>query len=342
VQDLADYRAVQRTPVCVVYRIHEVCGMPPPSSGGIAVAQTLLILENFDLAALAPRNIDRHGGQPTAAGVHLVAEANRLAYADRNRYVADTDFVRLPGGSWHTMLGKAYLRDRAGLIRPGQTLGIAAPGNLGPVGGTDLALGLPDTTHLSIVDRSGNVVSMTTTIEGGFGSFHMTRGFLLNNELTDFSPVPFDASGPIANRVEPLKRPRSSMAPTLVFRRNPDGTRGEFHLATGSPGGAAIIQYVTKTLVVALDWGLDVQQAVSLPNFGSANGPATNVEGGHPGVTQGLLDDLAARGHTLSRAPQTSGLSSIARTLRDGVAGLAGGSDPRRENVAIGDRAPAR
>jgi gamma-glutamyltranspeptidase / glutathione hydrolase len=340
--DLAAYRAVARRPVCVFYRSYEVCGMPPPSSGGLAVAQTLLILEHFDLAQLAPANVDRNGGQPHPLGVHLVAEANRLAYADRNRYVADTDFVPLPGGTSNAMLDRTYLRQRAGAIRLDRSLGIAPPGNLGPVGGTDLALGLPDTTHLSIVDRQGNAVSMTTTIEGGFGSYHMTRGFLLNNELTDFSAAPADADGPIANRVQPLKRPRSSMSPTLVFQRHADGTRGDFHLATGSPGGAAIIQYVTRTLVGALDWGLDAQQSVSLPHFGSANGPGTNVEAGHPGVTDALLAGLAARGHTVSRNAQPSGSSSIMRARIGEDLLLVGGADPRRENVALGDAVRVR
>jgi gamma-glutamyltranspeptidase / glutathione hydrolase len=336
-QDLAEYRAVARPPVCVFYRSYEVCGMPPPSSGGIAVAQTLLMLEHFDLPRHAPANVDRNGGQPSAQGVHLLAEANRLAFADRNRYVADTDFVPLPGGSWDAMLDRRYLRRRAALIDADRTLGTAPAGALGAVGGTDASRGLPDTTHLSIVDRHGNAVSMTSTIEGGFGSYHMTRGFLLNNELTDFSAAPSDADGPIANRVQPLKRPRSSMAPTLVFHRNPDGTRGEFHLATGSPGGAAIIHYVAKTLVASLDWGLDAQQAVSLVNFGAFNGPTTHVEGAHPGVTDQTLAGLVSRGHSISRAAQTSGLSSIVRTRVGGEWLLVGGADPRRENVALGE-----
>ncbi len=335
-QDLAGYQARRREPVCISYRRYEVCGMPPPSSGGIAVAQTLGILESFDMARYAPTDVDRNGGKPTAMGVHLFAEANRLAYADRNRYVADTDFVPLPGGSWNSLLDKAYLKRRAALIDPQRTLGTAPAGQLGPAGGSDRRGGLPETTPLSIVDRYGNVASMTSTIEGGFGSFHMARGFLLNNELTDFSPVPSDADGPIANRVQGGKRPRSTMAPTLVFHKTADGRRGEFVLATGSPGGAAIIQYVGKTLVANLDWGLDAQQAVSLPNFGSANGSLTYVEGMQGGVSDALLDGLAARGHAISRAAQTSGLGSIMRTRIDGRMMLVGGADPRRENLALG------
>jgi gamma-glutamyltranspeptidase / glutathione hydrolase len=166
------------------------------------------------------------------------------------------------------------------------------------------------------------------------------RGFLLNNQLTDFSAVPADAQGPIANRVGPRKRPRSSMAPTLVFRLNPDGSRGDFVLATGSPGGAAIIAFVAKALVATLDWGLDVQQAAALANIAAFNGPATLVEAAHPGVDERLVDTLADRGHRVSREALTSGLATIMRIERDGRAMLVGGADPRREYAAGGDRPP--
>lgn len=340
--DMAGYRPVVRQPVCSTYRQYEVCGMPPPSSGGIAVAQTLGILENFDMAQYRPTEIDVNGGKPTALGVHLFAEANRLAYADRNRYVADADFVPLPGGSVDTLINKPYLQQRARLISLDRSIGTAQPGALGPVLASDLSAGGRGTTHLSIVDRYGNAVAFTTTVESGFGNFSFVRGFLLNNQLTDFSPAPTETTGPfagqlIANRVQPLKRPRSSMAPTLVFTRGADGRRGDLYLATGSPGGATIIQYVAKTLVGNIDWGLDAQQAVSLTNFGSANGPNTNVEGDHPGVTPALLSGLTDRGHTVNRAAQTSGLSSIMRTTVNGELRLVGGADPRRENLALGD-----
>ena len=253
--DMAAYRAKKRDAVCTSYRAYVVCGMGPPSSGGIAVAQTLGILESFDLSLLKPTALDIEGGKPTVMGVHLVSEANRLAYADRDKYVADTDFVPLPGGSWAAMLDKSYLRGRADLISFSRSMGTAQPGNFGAaprgVGGLVPEAG---TTHMTIVDKWGSVVSMTTTVESGFGSWHMTRGFILNNQLTDFNAAPTDAAGvPIANRVQAGKRPRSSMAPTLVFKQAADGSMGDFVMGTGSPGGATIIQFVAKTLVGVLD-----------------------------------------------------------------------------------------
>jgi gamma-glutamyltranspeptidase/glutathione hydrolase len=186
---------------------------------------------------------------------------------------------------------------------------------------------------------------MTTTVESGFGAFHMTQGFILNNQLTDFSATPADAAGvPIANRVQPGKRPRSSMAPTLVFKRNADGSRGDFHMGTGSPGGATIIQFVVKTLVGALDWNLDAQQATSMIDFGAANSPTTNVGGEHPnvlaansGAADPLVTGLRAMGHTVSVNAQSSGISTIIRVQAGGGPALQGGADPRREGVALGD-----
>jgi gamma-glutamyltranspeptidase/glutathione hydrolase len=343
--DLAGYQAKARQAVCTSYRAYEICGMPPPSSGGIAVAQIMGILENFDMAAHKPTSVDLYGGKPTVMGVHLVAEAGRLAYADRNKYVADTDFTPLPGNSWNTMLNKPYLKSRAELISTSKSMGTAKAGVLG-----SNALGVSlvneaGTTHFTIVDKSGNAVSMTTTVEAGMGSFHFTQGFLLNNQLTDFEPSPTDADGnPIANKLEAGKRPRSSMAPTLVFRRNADGSRGELVMGTGSPGGATIIQYVAKTLVGALDWGLDAQQATSLVDFGAANSPTTNVGGEHPNVNTAnsgnddpLVAGLRALGHTVSTSAQSSGISTILRTRLNGENVWQGGADPRREGVALGD-----
>jgi gamma-glutamyltranspeptidase/glutathione hydrolase len=240
--DLADYKPKKRDPVCVTYRnTYHVCTMSPPSSGGIAIAQALGILENFDISGMAPANPSNEGGVPDVMGVHLVTEASRLAYADRDKYVADTDFVPLPGNGVSTMLDKDYLKMRAALINPDQSMGTAKAGDFGLKRGIDKTEE-HGTTHFSIVDAYGNVASMTTTVESSMGSFHMVDGFLLTNQLTDFSAAPADADGnPIANRVEPGKRPRSTMAPTLVFR----GTApGDFVMATGSPGGGAIIQYV--------------------------------------------------------------------------------------------------
>jgi gamma-glutamyltranspeptidase/glutathione hydrolase len=346
--DLAAYRSVKREAICTTYRIWWVCGMPPPTSGGIAIAQILGILENYDLSLYKPTQLDDNGGRPQALGVHLVAEAERLAYADRDKYVADTDFVPLPGGSPAQMIDKAYLRQRASLIDLTRSMGTAQPGDLGPVQmGVQAAETGGGTTHVSIVDGRGNVVTFTTTIESAFGSFHMTRGgFLLNNQLTDFSAAPTDAQGnPIANRVAPGKRPRSSMAPTLVFRTAGDGSRGEFRMATGSPGGATIIQYVAKTLIGVLDWGLDAQQATSMVAFGAANSPNTNVGGEHPNVNTAnggnddpLITGLRALGHTVNTAAQSSGLSTIVRRSNpQGFYYLEGGADPRREGIALGD-----
>jgi gamma-glutamyltranspeptidase/glutathione hydrolase len=343
--DLAGYSAKHREPVCSTYRAYEICSMGPPSSGGIAVESALGILENFDLASLKPSPIDRDGGHPTAAGVHLIVEAERLAYADRDKYVADTDFVPLPGGSANGLLDKTYLRSRAQLIAVDRSMGRAQAGAFGPV-----PLGIDSTqehgtTQLTIGDRYGNVVTMTTTVESGFGSFHFVRGFALNNQLTDFSFNPADANGtPIANRVAGGKRPRSAMAPTLVFARSADGGHGDFVLATGSAGGFVIIQYVVKSLVGALDWGLDPQQAVSLIDFGAANSPTTYVGGEHPdvdasdgGAHDPLVTALRAMGHTVSVAPHSSGLTMLRRVTIGGKPAWSGGADPRREGAAVGD-----
>ena len=343
--DLVAYQAKRRDPVCTTYRIYFVCGMGPPSSGGITVEAALGILENFNLAQYVPTALDRDGGKPTVLGVHLVAEAERLAYADRDKYIADTDFVPLPGNSTNTLLNKPYLKTRAGLISLTRSIGTAPAGDLGPTSFGVSAVEEHGTTHLVIVDRYNNVVSMTTTVESGFGSYHFARGFILNNQLTDFSAAPTDASGaPIANRVAANKRPRSSMSPTLVFSTAADGSRGDFVLAVGSPGGSAIIQYVTKTLVGALDWGLNPQQAVSMVDFGSGNNPTTNVGGEHPninatgnGASDPLVVGLRALGHTVSVSPQSSGLGILRRTTVTNQPAWLGGADPRREGVVIGD-----
>ena len=343
--DLAAYQAKLRTPVCTTYRIYWVCGMPPPTSGGIAIAQTLGILENFNMELNRPTVIDAEGGKPTVLGVHLVSEAERLAYADRDVYVADTDYVALPGGTWETLLNKPYLQQRASLIRFNTSMGMAAPGNFGgPRMGVDRTVE-NGTNHFSIVDGDGNVLSATTTVESSMGSFHMTNGFILNNELTDFSAAPTDATGaPIANRVEPGKRPRSSMSPTLVFKIAPDGKIGDFVMATGSPGGATIPQYVAKTLVGALDWGLDAQQSINLIDFGAANSPTTNVGGENPNVDTSnnsnndpLVAGLRALGHTVATGAQSSGINTVMRATVNGAAVWAGGTDPRREGFVLGD-----
>jgi gamma-glutamyltranspeptidase/glutathione hydrolase len=344
--DLAGYQAKRRAAICFPYRHWQVCGMPPPSSGGLTVAQTLGILGHFDLDRYRPTASDGEGGRPGLEGVHLVAEAERLAYADRDRYVADTDFVPLPGGSGAALLDPAYLRRRAGLIRLDRSMGTAPAGDFPAAPPLSAFAGQErGTTHFTIVDREDNVVSMTSSVESGFGSWHMVRGFILNNQLTDFADAPTDDSGlPIANAVAPLKRPRSSMAPTLVFTTRADGRRDEFLMATGSPGGGAIIQYVVKTLVGTLDWGLDAQQSANLIDFGATNSPITNLGGEHPlirtadnGNTDPLVAGLRALGHSVNLAAQSSGIATVLRVQRDGRPLLTGGADPRREGLALGD-----
>jgi gamma-glutamyltranspeptidase/glutathione hydrolase len=285
------------------------------------------MLEVKDIAAFAPRD-----GMVTADAIHLFSEAGRLAYADRSRYVADTDFVPLPGNSVKPLLGKKYLAERAALITD-KSMGVASfgtPPGIGVAWGLDNSPEFPSTSHISIVDGRGNALSMTTTIENQFGSRQMVRGFLLNNQLTDFSFDPVDANGPVANRVQPGKRPRSSMAPTLVFDRK----TGKMMMTTGSPGGSAIINYVGKVLVGTMDWGLNVQQAISLPNFGSRNGP-TEVEQGR--VSDAVIEQLKARGHNVRVMEHTSGLQGIMRVNIHGEQMWFGGADPRREGIAKGD-----
>ena len=346
VADLAAYQVKKRDPVCTTYRQYTVCGMGPPTSGGITVASALGILENFNLPLYKPTAINLEGGEPVVFAVHLITEAERLAYADRDKYVADTDFVPLPGGTVDTLLNKPYLRTRAGLINFAMSMGTAQPGNLGPVPlGVDTTLVEHGTNQFTIVDGDGSVLTATTTVESSMGSFHMTHGFLLNNQLTDFSAAPTDSSGvPIANRVQPLKRPRSSMAPTLIFKTAADGSRGDFYMATGSPGGGTIPQYVLKTIVGVLDWGLDAQQSSGLIDFGASNSPTTTVGGEHPNVNTAnngnndpLVTGLRALGHTVSTAAQSSGVNTIVRVQVNGAPAWSGGTDPRREGIVLGD-----
>jgi gamma-glutamyltranspeptidase/glutathione hydrolase len=339
-QDLSGYTAKKREPLCTPYRGKEICGMPPPSSGGIAVAATLGVLEHFPMGDYKPTDLDLNGGRPTVMGVHLITEAERLAYADRDKYVADTDFIALPGGSPDALINSGYLKGRAALISEQRTMGTAKPGEFGPA--TAPAPPTPEhgTSQISIVDAEGNAASMTTTVESAFGSFHMVDGFILNNQLTDFAAEPLGPDGvPAANRVQPGKRPRSSMAPTLVFDDSASG-RGPLYAVTGSPGGSVIIQFVVKTVVGMLDWGLDPQQAVSMVDFGAANSPKTNVGGEHPNIDTAddgdhdpIVVGLRQLGHDVDLADQSSGLSAI---VRDG-AGWVGGADPRREGLVMGD-----
>ena len=296
-QDLAGYRALEREPLCGPYRQWRVCSMAPPSAGGVAVLQILGILERTSFARAPPLS---------AGAVHLFSEAGRLAYADRARYLGDPAFVSIPT---RTLLDPGYMEKRAKLIGE-RSMRLAVPGDTEAAG----------TSHLSIVDAQGNVASMTTTIEATFGSRIMVRGFLLNNELTDFDFTPGGA-----NQVAPGKRPRSSMALTIVFA--PDGT---VRLAVGSPGGPNIINYVAKSLVAMLDWGFDAQAAAAAPNFGSRNGP-TLLEAGS--FYEAMKGPLEARGHAVEANPLTSGVHAVERI----PGGWRGGADPRREGTVRAD-----
>ena len=336
--DLQGYRAKERAPLCSDYKRWQVCGMPPPSSGGIAVAQilgTLQALEARDpryaLAPLKPVKTSLPAGlEPAPQAVHLIAEAERLAYADRGLYVADSDFVPVPVAG---LVAPGYLAQRAALIGE-RSMGLAQPGK---PQGIEVAYA-PDrspmrisTSQVVAVDDQGGAVSMTTTVEAAFGSHLMVQGFMLNNQMTDFSFIPEENGQPVANRVQPGKRPRSSMAPTLVF----DRASGELLATVGSPGGSQIIEYVAKSVIGMLDWNLDPQAAINLPNFGSRNGP-TELEQGQ--FTPALKQALQARGHAVNEIDMTSGTQAIVR-VRDaqGKASWAGGADPRREGEALGD-----
>jgi gamma-glutamyltranspeptidase/glutathione hydrolase len=315
-EDLQAYRPNRLEPVCNTYRVYVVCGMRPPSSGGIAILSVLGTLENFEMASM---------GSTTAAGWHHFIEAQRLAYADRDTYVADDRYTSVPLSG---LIDKSYLRSRAALISPSRAMPSVQPGT--PPGSTPRgrdATGLfTGTSHFVIVDARGNVVSMTTTVEGLFGSQRMAGGFFLNNQLTDFSFRPVDESGaPIANAVAPGKKPRSSMSPTIVFRD------GRFELAVGSPGGNAIIAYVSKALVGMLDWNLSPQQAVDLPNVIARTAPIAELSRIDPVI----IDQLSAMGHafrTNRGAGEGSGLHAV-RVLPDGR--LAGAADTRREGRAV-------
>lgn len=345
-RDLAGYQAKKREPICHDYRAqardYRICGMPPPSSGAIAIGQILGILNNTNAATLPL--VTGMGGipgtlapTPSADWLYLYTEASRLAFADRAQYLADPDFVQPPGGSWMSLLDPVYLAKRAQLIQQqpgGQSMKTAKPGNPGGMKSAYAPMaGQPEygTSHISIVDAWGHAVAMTTTIEDAFGARQMVDGFLLNNELTDFSFAPTDAQGNlVANRVQPGKRPRSSMAPTLVF----DKASGQLVMSAGSPGGALIIHYTAKTLYGVLNWGLLPQQAINLPNFGSLNGPTLLEERRFAPAT---VEALKARGAEVREITMTSGLQAIARGQAHGTPLWLGGADPRREGVVLGE-----
>lgn len=318
VEDLAAYEVVERPPVCVDYRIYEVCGMGPPSSGGLTIGQILGLLEHFDLPSMGPERTEAW---------HLFAEANKFAFADRNMYMADSDFVSVPVEG---LTDAAYLTARAQIIDFDRAARAPVdPGNP-PWGEAELRAPdssgeRPGTSHVAIVDAAGNAVSLTTTIESGFGSNLMVRGFLLNNELTDFSfAAESDEGRPIANRVEPGKRPRSSMAPTIVMED------GELELVVGSPGGSSIIAYVAKTIVAALDWEMDIQDAVDLGNIVNGNGSTVLEEGTEAAA---FAEEMEARGHEIVIDELNSGIHAIRVT----ESGYSGAADPRREGLVLGE-----
>ena len=316
-EDLSNYEIIEREPVCYRYRDHDVCGMGPPSSGALTVGQILGLVEAYDLKAYG-------AGNPESW--RIIGEATRLAFADRGLYMADSDFVKMPKG----LLNRAYLWDRSQELIREDALSDddISPGkppfehsfNLSP----DNSLELPSTSHFSIVDAQGNVVSMTTTIENGFGSRLMVGGFLLNNELTDFSFVPEVDGKSVANAIEPGKRPRSSMAPTIVMKD------GKPVLAIGSPGGSRIIPYVAKTLIAWFDWDKDIQQAIELPHLVNRFG-SYDVEKGT--AAEKLIPALEAYGYDIQIRDLNSGLHGIEITPE----GLEGGADTRREGVALGE-----
>lgn len=318
-EDFASYEAKKRDPLCEAYRAYRVCSMPPPTSGGLTLLQILGILQNYDLKGMGPM---------TLTSVHFIAEAEKLAYADRDKYIGDPDFVNVPV---EAMLDPSYLEKRANQIDASMSMKKAEAGKLDDDHamnwGLNHPIDKPSTSHFSIVDSDGNVVSMTTSVEGPFGSHLMAAGMILNNQLTDFSFLPEENGEPVANAVAPGKRPRSSMTPVIVFDRD-----GDFRAAIGSPGGSRIIGYVTQTLIALIDWDMDMAGAIGLPRFVDRNGPL-EIEEGTP--LEQMTPDLKALGHEVKAVPLMSGLHGILVTPK----GLDGGADPRRDgNVVTGER----
>jgi gamma-glutamyltranspeptidase/glutathione hydrolase len=332
-QDLAQYQAIKRKALCFDHMAHtrvlEICGFPPPSSGTIAIGQILGLLQYTPNALGSPVQ-----GELNTDWLHDYAQASRLAFADRALYVADPDFVQAPAGDWQSLLDPAYLKLRAQLIGPTSLKQTPAGTPLGAqknVYAPMLDQAEFGTSHISVVDAYGNTLAMTTTIESAFGARQMVRGFLLNNELTDFSFLPTDLLGrPIANRVQANKRPRSSMSPTLVF----DKRTGELLMSTGSPGGEMIIHFTAKTLLGVLHWGMTPQQAIDLPNFGALGDPMVVEE---KRFSAEALQSLRARGAEVRELALTSGLQTIVK-LSNGPAkkNWISGTDPRREGVVLG------
>ena len=312
-KDMANYQVKSREPVCGKYRDYKICGMAPPSSGGIAVIQILSQLQRFEMGKFKPNDIE---------AIHLYTQSSRLAFADRNRYVADSDFVNVPTKG---LIDRQYLAKRSLLIKSERDMGKAIAGV--PEGALSLAndnaIERPSTSHFSIIDEHGNAVSMTSSIENGFGSALMVEGFILNNQLTDFSLSPKKDGKLVANRVQANKRPRSSMAPIMVFNKD-----NSLKLIVGSPGGSRIINYVAQTIIGVLDWQLDPQEAINLPKVTNRNNVTTLERNTSAELLKPLLEK---KGHKVILRDLNSGIHAIEITSSD----LVGGADPRREGVVI-------
>ncbi len=312
-EDISNYKAIEREPVCGTYREYKICSMNNPSSGGITLLQMLGILENFDIKSQTPFSVK---------AVHLISEASKLAFADRNKYLADSDFINVPT---EKMLNKTYLKKRAKLINNNKTIEQANAGVFGEIQSTPSTENEGNsTTHISVIDADGNAVSMTSSIEYIFGSALSVRGFLLNNELTDFSFIPEKNGIKVANRVQALKRPRSSMTPTLIF--NKDGT---LFMAIGSPGGSRIIGYVLQTIIAAIDWGMPIEEAINLPHHIN-RGNKVELEKGTQ--QEYIAEALKLLGHKIEIRELESGLHGI---TVDKNGNLTGGADKRREGIVL-------
>ncbi len=315
-QDIRGYKAVKRRSVCGKYKSYNICGMAPPSSGGINVVQIMRLLEPFDMDKYQPNSL---------MAAHLFTQASRLAYADRDVYIADSDFTHLP---FSAMLSNRYLEDRAKKISLTKDMGRTSAGKPFPhlnFARKGYTYELPSTSHFSIIDKQGNAVSITSSVEFAFGSGIMVEGFMLNNQLTDFAFNPYRNNKAVLNRAEPRKRPRSSMSPTMVFDQ-----KGELVMAIGSPGGSRIISYVAQTLIGVIDWGLDLQQAINLPKITNRN-DYTALEKGTS--AESLQQGLQKLGHKVQIRELNSGLHGF-HIVGDKIVG---GADPRREGVAVGN-----
>jgi gamma-glutamyltranspeptidase/glutathione hydrolase len=313
IEDLASYEVVSKDLLCMKYRKYKVCSIPMPSSGGVTILQTLGILENFDLSQMQPDSVE---------SVHIISEALRLAYADRNKYTADDRFVYVPVKQ---MMSKKYLKQRSFLINIDSALIEVEPGKFTNLANYQQSLDYPSTTHMSIVDKDGNAVSFTSSIQYFFGSGLSTNGFLLNNQLTDFAFMPSVNGKKVANRAEAGKKPRSSMSPTIVFDEN-----NQLFMVVGSPGGSRIISYVVRTLIAVLDFDVPINDAVAMPNFTKMN-DKLELEKGTNIVKYKKL--LKQKGHQIEVRDMTSGIHAI--VIKDGM--LYSGVDPRREGMAIGN-----